>query len=92
LDVITGKYIAKHAAVRRGNSDSRRRIEVNSLNVFPVPDGDTGTNMSSNAQCSVKRGRESGVQSEVNRITAALARGFAHGCEGKQRRYFVSVF
>ena len=39
LDVINA--IAAASAVL-----SERKEEVNRLNVFPVPDGDTGTNMS----------------------------------------------
>ena len=36
---------------------SDRKEEVNRLNVFPVPDGDTGTNMSLTVESVVKRSR-----------------------------------
>ena len=51
----------------------KNKAYVDSLNVFPVPDGDTGTNMSMT------------MQSAVKEIKAC--RGRAQGSEGKQRRY-----
>ena len=35
-----------NAVAAATNALSERKEEVNRLNVFPVPDGDTGTNMS----------------------------------------------
>lgn len=36
----------KNALISGANNISRHSAEVNALNIFPVPDGDTGTNMS----------------------------------------------
>ena len=44
-DTINGNDIL-NAIVTASRSLSERKEEVNRLNVFPVPDGDTGTNMS----------------------------------------------
>ena len=43
--VITGD-ILKQAVISGSNNISNNRVSVDELNVFPVPDGDTGTNMS----------------------------------------------
>lgn len=43
--LITGE-IFKKAIISGANSISNNRVSVDELNVFPVPDGDTGTNMS----------------------------------------------
>ena len=43
--VITGD-ILKQAIISGSNNISNNRVQVDELNVFPVPDGDTGTNMS----------------------------------------------
>jgi len=48
--------------------------EVNALNVFPVPDGDTGTNMSLTLQAAIKEVGEEPLDS-----VGALARKLAHG-------------
>ena len=42
---ISGPQL-KDMLISAANSISTRRQEINELNVFPVPDGDTGTNMS----------------------------------------------
>ena len=47
--------------------------ELNRLNVFPVPDGDTGTNMLLTLQSAVEDIRESQA-SEVSKITKIAAR------------------
>ena len=43
--MINGK-ILKNAIISGANNIANRRASVDELNVFPVPDGDTGTNMS----------------------------------------------
>ncbi|MEZ4516658.1 MAG: DAK2 domain-containing protein [Chloroflexota bacterium] len=54
---------------------------VNSLNVFPVPDGDTGTNMLLTMRSAVTRAE--GVQDEhVGRVAVQLAQGALMGARG----------
>lgn len=36
----------RNALISGANNISRHKTEINALNIFPVPDGDTGTNMS----------------------------------------------
>lgn len=43
--MITGKQL-RDGIISASNNINNRRKEVDALNVFPVPDGDTGTNMS----------------------------------------------
>ncbi len=43
--MITGK-ILRDAMISGSNNIANQRAQVDELNVFPVPDGDTGTNMS----------------------------------------------
>jgi len=54
---------------------------VNSLNVFPVPDGDTGTNMSLTMQDGIKKIANSDLQS-VGTIAEDFYRGVFHGARG----------
>lgn len=42
---INGKLL-RDAVISGANNVRNKRVEVDELNVFPVPDGDTGTNMS----------------------------------------------
>lgn len=55
--------------------------EVNSLNVFPVPDGDTGTNMSLTAKSALKQ-VESVEELTAQNISKAAARGSLMGARG----------
>lgn len=54
---------------------------VNSLNVFPVPDGDTGTNMLLTMQAAVREANASTSHS-ASEISAALSRGALLGARG----------
>ena len=54
---------------------------VNSLNVFPVPDGDTGTNMSMTFKAAVQEIEN--IQTEsIAEIAKILARGALMGARG----------
>ena len=54
---------------------------VNSLNVFPVPDGDTGTNMSLTLASGVKNVNNANAAT-VGDMTKALAKGTLMGARG----------
>ncbi|GAB1471827.1 DAK2 domain-containing protein [Chloroflexota bacterium] len=54
---------------------------VNSLNVFPVPDGDTGTNMSLTLQAAWNEIKDKGTQN-IGEMTAAFSKGALMGARG----------
>jgi len=60
---------------------TQNRERVDALNVFPVPDGDTGTNMSQTISSAVKE-LNSKKLSSVGDIAAAVARGALKGARG----------
>ncbi len=57
------------------------RVTVDSLNVFPVPDGDTGTNMSLTLQSAVKE-LVSCNSNKISEISDAVSRGALRGARG----------
>lgn len=57
------------------------REQINALNVFPVPDGDTGSNMSKTMQAAVK-GIENSDDTSAGVISAKLAHGALLGARG----------
>ena len=59
-----------------------RKEEVNSLNVFPVPDGDTGTNMSLTSKSALKQIDALEGDFSVGDVSAAAARGALMGARG----------
>jgi DAK2 domain fusion protein YloV len=54
--------------------------EVNALNVYPVPDGDTGTNMLHTMRAAVKHAR--GAEPTIEKVSAAAAYGALMGARG----------
>jgi len=57
------------------------REQINALNVFPVPDGDTGSNMSKTMQAAIK-GIENSTDTSAGIISAKLAHGALLGARG----------
>ncbi|WP_334139093.1 DAK2 domain-containing protein, partial [Corynebacterium variabile] len=91
-DTLTGDYLDAWATASLAGL-RRHRAEINRLNVFPIPDSDTGTNMAATMESAVTRLRE--VQGEAQgeaqgetgahaavEVAAALAAGAVAGARG----------
>jgi len=82
--LMQGKTL-RDAIISGANNISNNRQQVDALNVFPVPDGDTGTNMSmtiSAAKRELERLDDDATVEEVSKVAAsALLRG-ARGNSG----------
>lgn len=67
------------------------RAKIDSLNVFPVPDGDTGTNMSLTLQSAV---RELNLcdSTRMSLITDAVSRGALRGARGNSGVILSQIF
>jgi DAK2 domain fusion protein YloV len=77
LDAVTlREMVVAGAALLEKNREA-----VNALNVFPVPDGDTGTNMSMTMMSAVREmnGRE---PTSIGEMTEALSKGALRGARG----------
>ncbi len=61
---------------------SDRKEEVNRLNVFPVPDGDTGTNMSLTVESVVKEVKALPVDADAKALAKAVTHGSLMGARG----------
>jgi DAK2 domain fusion protein YloV len=80
ISVFDGQDLKK--ALLAGTSWlEEHREQINALNVFPVPDGDTGSNMSRTMQAAVK-GIESSEHTSAAVISAKLAHGALLGARG----------
>jgi len=65
--------------------------EVNSLNVFPVPDGDTGTNMSLTMNSAVKKGL-SAEDGDTYEIALSTSQGSLMGARGNSGVILSQLF
>jgi len=80
LDAINGLAF-KNMLLAAARHLDQQRDRVNALNVFPVPDGDTGTNMSLTLNAAIKELEQAnGV--EIRRLAALLTRGSLMGARG----------
>ena len=64
---------------------------INSLNVFPVPDGDTGTNMSMSMDSGAKYEREN-TSENVGDLAGSLAKGLLMGARGNSGVILSQIF
>lgn len=64
---------------------------VNSLNVFPVPDGDTGTNMSLTFQSGAKAVNENNATT-IGELAKSLAKGLLMGARGNSGVISSQIF
>ena len=70
---------------------NNRKSDVDALNVFPVPDGDTGTNMSLTFSNGISEVRKSGSDS-LPVIAKTLSRGLLMGARGNSGVILSQIF
>lgn len=72
-----------HAWAARAVAElSARRAEINALNVFPVPDADTGSNMTHTMEAALAEADRLPADADVAAVAAALASGSVRGARG----------
>lgn len=73
------------------NALYNRKAEVDSMNVFPVPDGDTGTNMSLTIQNGIEEVKKSG-STDLFTISKVFSRGLLMGARGNSGVILSQIF
>lgn len=73
------------------NNLTNKFPEIDALNVFPVPDGDTGTNMSLTFNAGVKDAK-SCTSSDVSEIAKVLSKGLLMGARGNSGVITSQIF
>lgn len=77
---IDGKQV-RDMFVSGANNLKNHKDLVDKLNVFPVPDGDTGTNMSLTISCAIKELNKV-KQDDIGQLGKALSKGSLMGARG----------
>ncbi len=90
MDRINGAVL-KQMLESACNNLNRRRNEVNALNVFPVPDGDTGTNMSLTFNNGMAEIKKSGSE-QLPVVAKTLSRGMLMGARGNSGVILSQIF
>lgn len=90
IEKINGELFRKALSGAAGLLENNKE-EVNSLNVFPVPDGDTGTNMSLTMRSALKQGL-SVEEDDVYKIALATSKGSLMGARGNSGVILSQLF
>lgn len=70
----------------------KNKKAIDALNVFPVPDGDTGTNMSMTMQSAVHEVRQCKDDATVSKVADALSMGALRGARGNSGVILSQLF
>ncbi|SHJ60858.1 hypothetical protein SAMN02745227_00202 [Anaerobranca californiensis DSM 14826] len=83
--------LLKNMLIAGGHALSLRKSEVDSLNVFPVPDGDTGTNMNLTMVSAINEIKKVN-SNKVKDVVKALAMGSLMGARGNSGVILSQLF
>jgi DAK2 domain fusion protein YloV len=78
--VITGEQL-RDALISGANAIAKNKTAVDELNIFPVPDGDTGTNMSMTMMSAAGELQKLGAES-AEKVAATAASALLRGARG----------
>ncbi|MDY4187126.1 MAG: DAK2 domain-containing protein [Candidatus Borkfalkiaceae bacterium] len=90
IKTINGAIFTK-MILSAGKLLEANRAKIDALNVFPVPDGDTGTNMSMTMQSAVRELKLCN-SNRMSLITDAVSRGALRGARGNSGVILSQVF
>ena len=83
--------IFKQMVINGANNLVNRSKYVDQLNVFPVPDGDTGTNMSMTLSAGAKE-LASTQETSISKVSKTLSRGLLMGARGNSGVILSQLF
>lgn len=90
MKILNGKKFKEMLSSGAANLDNNQ-AKINALNVFPVPDGDTGTNMSMTFNSGAKEANLC-FSNNVGDIAKALSRGLLMGARGNSGVITSQIF
>ena len=89
--MITGSMF-RDALISGANNISAQKQQIDELNVFPVPDGDTGTNMSMTISAAARELKRLGDDCTVAEAAACAASALLRGARGNSGVILSLIF
>lgn len=89
--MITGKMF-RDGIISASNNISNSRQAVDALNIFPVPDGDTGTNMSMTISAAAKEVADMPDDSTIGDVSKKCASALLRGARGNSGVILSLIF
>jgi uncharacterized protein len=90
ITALDGKRFAE-MVIQGANHLSANAKMVDALNVFPVPDGDTGTNMNLSMTSGAKEVKNN-IQDHIGKVGVALSKGLLMGARGNSGVILSQLF
>ena len=90
MTTLDGKRFAE-MIIQGANHLAANAKMVDALNVFPVPDGDTGTNMNLSMTSGAKE-VQNNVQEHIGKVGVSLSRGLLMGARGNSGVILSQIF
>jgi len=90
ITVLDGKRFAE-MVIQGANHLASNANYVDALNVFPVPDGDTGTNMNLSMTSGAKEVKQN-IQEHIGKVGVALSKGLLMGARGNSGVILSQIF
>ncbi len=91
LNTIDAKMLAKMFLAGAKNLENKKEW-INELNVFPVPDGDTGTNMTMTIMSAAKEVSSLGDSVDMESLCKAISSGSLRGARGNSGVILSQLF
>ncbi|MGE5707815.1 MAG: DAK2 domain-containing protein, partial [Bacteroidota bacterium] len=82
----------KRIAIAGANYVNQKRLELNNINVFPVPDGDTGTNLALTLLAAAQAADELKEKPPIGEVARTLARASLFGAKGNSGFILSQLF
>ena len=89
--IITGQML-KHMVINGAVNLKNNSKKIDDLNVFPVPDGDTGSNMSATMINGAKDARALNDNESIDRVAKTISRGLLMGARGNSGVILSQLF
>ena len=91
--MITGKQFGD-AIISAAHNICRQKKSIDALNVFPVPDGDTGTNMAMTISAAIDVLNEMNIDENtgIDEVSAAIASALLRGARGNSGVILSQLF
>lgn len=89
--MITGLML-KNALISGANNLQNHRTQVDALNVFPVPDGDTGTNMAQTCGAAVRELQVCDDRAPIGEVAKRAAGALLRGARGNSGVILSLIF
>ncbi|MDW7670844.1 MAG: DAK2 domain-containing protein [Bacillota bacterium] len=89
-EIIDGKMLKRMLAAASQNLHEHKDV-INALNVFPVPDGDTGTNMALTMDAALREAGKTGTE-RLDKLMEMAANGSLMGARGNSGVILSQLF